>query len=49
MVDAAVKAFGGDDATPGKRSQEDLVAKYEAKLAVYDAIVADLKANGVIE
>lgn len=45
--DAAVKAFGGSDAT--KREEEDLVAEYEAKLAVYDALMADLKAEGVIE
>lgn len=49
MVDAAVKAFGGQDATPGKRSNEDLVAEYEAKLAAYDALVAEMKASGQIE
>lgn len=47
VTDAAVKAFGGQDAT--KRDDEDLVAEYEAKLAAYDAIIADLKAQGVIE
>lgn len=47
VLDAAVKAFGGQDAT--KRADEDLVAEYEAKLAAYNAIIADLKAQGAIE
>ncbi|KAJ4387824.1 hypothetical protein N0V93_008427 [Gnomoniopsis smithogilvyi] len=44
---AAVKAFGGQDAT--KRDDEDLVAEYESKLAAYNAILEDLKSQGIVE
>lgn len=45
---AAVKAFGGQDATAGKRTpaQDDLVAEYEAKLAAYNQLLAEAQANG---
>ncbi|KAH6887526.1 prokaryotic phospholipase A2-domain-containing protein [Thelonectria olida] len=42
---AAVRAFGGDDATPGKRD-EDLVAEYEEKLAIYNSLVEEAQKNG---
>jgi hypothetical protein len=42
---AAVRAFGGDDATPGKRD-EDLVAVYEEKLAIYNSLVEEAQKNG---
>lgn len=48
---AAVKAFGGQDATPGRRSTEshdDLVAAYEAKLATYNQMLEEAKANGEV-
>ncbi|KAK4194536.1 prokaryotic phospholipase A2-domain-containing protein [Triangularia verruculosa] len=46
---AAVRAFGGDDATPGKReTREDLVKEYEEKLAIYHALVAQAEADGLI-
>ena len=44
---AAVRAFGGDDATPGKRD-EDLVAIYEEKLALYNDMVEEAKAFGIL-
>ncbi|KFH42560.1 hypothetical protein ACRE_067260 [Hapsidospora chrysogenum ATCC 11550] len=44
---AAVRAFGGDDATPGKRD-EDLVAIYEEKLAIYNDMVEEAKAFGIL-
>ncbi|KAH8898065.1 hypothetical protein GQ53DRAFT_742237 [Thozetella sp. PMI_491] len=42
---AAVRAFGGGDATPGKR-EEDLVAIYEEKLAIYNALVKEAQEKG---
>ncbi|CAG9977298.1 unnamed protein product [Clonostachys byssicola] len=42
---AAVRAFGGDDASPSKRSNE-LEAIYRAKLAQYEAIVKEAQAKG---
>lgn len=43
---AAVRAFGGSDATPGKRSTDELVKIYEEKLAIYNDLVAEARANG---
>lgn len=43
---AAVRAFGGDDATPGKRADEELVRIYEEKLAIYDALVQEAQESG---
>lgn len=45
---SAVKAFGGDDATPGKRAAADpaLVADYNAALETYNTLVAEAEANG---
>ncbi|KAK5651777.1 hypothetical protein OQA88_11644 [Cercophora sp. LCS_1] len=43
---AAVRAFGGSDATPGKRSQDDLVKEYEEKVAIYNELVAEAQAKG---
>lgn len=40
-----VRAFGGDDATPGKR-EIDLVAEYENAVKEYDALVAEAQAAG---
>jgi hypothetical protein len=40
-----VRAFGGDDATPGKR-EVDLVAEYEKAVEEYDALVAKEQAAG---
>ncbi|KPM45012.1 hypothetical protein AK830_g1521 [Neonectria ditissima] len=42
---AAVRAFGGDDATPGKRT-EDLVKIYEEKVAIYNSLVEEAQKNG---
>ncbi|VUC25830.1 unnamed protein product [Clonostachys rosea] len=42
---AAVRAFGGDDASPGKRSDE-LESIYRAKLAKYEAAVEEVQTNG---
>ena len=42
---AAVKAFGGDDATPGKRG-EDWVKIYEEKLEIYHQLVAEAQEKG---
>ncbi|KAK2126314.1 phospholipase A2 domain-containing protein [Fusarium oxysporum II5] len=42
---AAVRAFGGDDATPGKRD-EDLVKEYEEKVAIYNKAVEEAQAKG---
>lgn len=39
---AAVRAFGGSDAAPGKRSQDDLVKDYEEKLAIYKQLLSEL-------
>ncbi|KAG9258808.1 prokaryotic phospholipase A2-domain-containing protein [Emericellopsis atlantica] len=44
---AAVRAFGGDDAGPGKRDV-DWVAIYEEKVAIYEALVRDAQAQGLL-
>ncbi|KAF3354643.1 putative secreted protein like [Verticillium longisporum] len=44
---SAVRAFGGDDATPGKRDEHsELVAIYDEKVAIYDKLVAEAQAKG---
>ncbi|KAL7917869.1 prokaryotic phospholipase A2 domain-containing protein [Trichoderma austrokoningii] len=47
---AAVKAFGGGDASSGKReeSQEDLIKEYEEKLEIYHQAVEDAQAKGLL-
>ncbi|PNP59722.1 hypothetical protein THARTR1_00601 [Trichoderma harzianum] len=47
---AAVRAFGGGDASPGKReqSQEDLVKVYEEKLEIYNQAVKDAQDKGLL-
>ena len=40
-----VRAFGGDDATPGKRDV-DLLLEYEKAVEEYDALVAKEQAAG---
>ncbi|KAF5027141.1 hypothetical protein F66182_767 [Fusarium sp. NRRL 66182] len=42
---AAVRAFGGDDATPGKRD-DAAVKEYEEKLAVYNKLVEEAQKKG---
>ncbi|CAM1503491.1 Fc.00g010820.m01.CDS01 [Cosmosporella sp. VM-42] len=42
---ATVRAFGGDDATPGKRA-EDLIKVYEEKVAIYDKLVEEAQQKG---
>ncbi|KAF9766889.1 hypothetical protein IL306_000641 [Fusarium sp. DS 682] len=42
---AAVRAFGGGDATPGKRD-EDLVKEYEEKVAIYNKLVEEAQEKG---
>jgi hypothetical protein len=42
---AAVRAFGGGDATPGKRD-EDLVKEYEEKVEIYNKAVEEAQAKG---
>ena len=42
---AAVRAFGGDDATPGKRD-EDLVKEYEEKVEIYNHLVEEAQKKG---
>jgi hypothetical protein len=42
---AAVRAFGGSDATPGKRA-EDLVNEYNDKVAIYNALVEEAQKKG---
>ncbi|OBS25228.1 hypothetical protein FPOA_05761 [Fusarium poae] len=42
---AAVRAFGGDDATPGKRD-ENLVKEYEQKVKVYNKLVEEAQEKG---
>lgn len=42
---AAVRAFGGGDATPGKR-EEDLVKAYEEAVAEYDRRVKEAQDAG---
>ncbi|CAI4217783.1 unnamed protein product [Parascedosporium putredinis] len=44
---SAVRAFGGGDATPGKRD-EDLVQAYQDAVAVYEELVAEARARGDI-
>lgn len=48
MYYAAVRAFGGDDATPGKR-EEDLVRIYEQKLSIYNNMLAEAREQGLID
>ncbi|EEU36829.1 phospholipase A2 [Fusarium vanettenii 77-13-4] len=43
---AAVRAFGGDDATPGKRSDSELVKEYEEKVAIYNKLVEEAQEKG---
>ncbi|KAM0245774.1 hypothetical protein ACHAQJ_010457 [Trichoderma viride] len=47
---AAVRAFGGGDASPGKRgeSQEDLIKEYEEKLEIYKQAVKDAQDKGLL-
>lgn len=45
---AAVRAFGGDDATPDKREEEDLVAIYEEKVAIYEERVKEAQKEGLL-
>jgi hypothetical protein len=40
-----VRAFGGDDATPGKR-QTDWAAEYEKAVEIYNNLVLEAQANG---
>jgi hypothetical protein len=42
---AAVRAFGGDDATPGKRDDE-LVKEYEEKVEIYNHLVEEAQKKG---
>ncbi|KAF5987098.1 phospholipase A2 [Fusarium coicis] len=42
---AAVRAFGGGDATPGKRD-EDLVKEYDEKVEIYNKAVEEAQAKG---
>ena len=44
---AAVRAFGGDDATPDKR-EKDLVAIYEEKVAIYEERVKEAQKEGLL-
>ncbi|KAI6282410.1 hypothetical protein ACKVWC_004365 [Pyricularia oryzae] len=44
---AAVRAFGGSDATPGKRN-EDLEKEYNEKLAIYNVLLAEAKKGNYI-
>jgi hypothetical protein len=43
---AAVKAFGGSDAKPGKRAEVDLVQEYEDKVAIYNKLVEEAQQKG---
>ncbi|KAK0654732.1 phospholipase A2 [Cercophora newfieldiana] len=45
---AAVRAFGGGDATPGKRSDEGLIREYEEKLAIYNQLMEDARKQGYL-
>lgn len=47
---AAVRAFGGGDASPGRRdeSHEDLVKEYEAKLEIYHQAVKEAQEKGLL-
>jgi len=42
----AVRAFGGDGETAGKRAEDVLVKEYEAAVANYNKLVAEAQANG---
>ncbi|KAI6353326.1 hypothetical protein MCOR25_009044 [Pyricularia grisea] len=44
---AAVRAFGGNDATPGRRN-EDLEKEYKEKLAIYMVLLAEAKKGNYI-
>lgn len=44
---AAVRAFGGGDATPGKRD-DDLIKEYEDKVALYDQLVKEAQEKGLL-
>lgn len=44
---AFVRAFGGDDATPGKRD-EDLVSIYEEKVVIYNDLVKQAQDEGLL-
>ncbi|KAK4183933.1 prokaryotic phospholipase A2-domain-containing protein [Podospora australis] len=52
---AAVRAFGGGDAAPGKRralswaDQEALIKEYEDKVAVYNNLVAEAETAGLLD
>lgn len=43
---AFVRAFGGDDATPGRKEAVDWDAEYEKAVQEYDTLVADAQAKG---
>ena len=43
---AAVRAFGGANASPGGRREADLVEEYEAKLAIYNQLVKEAQDRG---
>jgi hypothetical protein len=45
---AAVRAFGGDDATPDRRD-ENLIKAYEEAVAEYERLVQEAKDAGLIE
>lgn len=47
---AAVRAFGGGDASPGKReeAQEELIKEYEEKLEIYNQAVKDAQDKGLL-
>ena len=47
---AAVRAFGGGDASPGKReeSQEDLIKEYEEKVEIYNKLVKEAQDKGLL-
>lgn len=45
---AAVRAFGGDDATPGRRDT-DWVLEYQNAVERYNALVADAQAKGELQ
>ena len=44
---AAVRAFGGGDATPGKRDDQ-LLREYEDKVATYNALVKEAQEKGLL-
>ncbi|KAK0725845.1 p15 like protein, partial [Lasiosphaeris hirsuta] len=43
---AAVRAFGGSDATAGKREEDELVKEYEEKVKIYDQLVKEAQVTG---